>query len=241
MKLFVCIFDDPRLLPHFLRHYARFGITEFHIATPPDLARDVAQASDGFAVTQYQQFDVADSYTGGVSAVTGMRNLAQGPDEWVVIVDLDEFVEFGEPVEAIVAELELEGANVARGILWDRFPIDGRPKAFDDSSDLPSLYPVRARLTKNLMGGEDRKGVLVRGHLISRGAHHVFHDQRPSRRMFEISHYKWNDRSLDRVRLAYRMNEAAATGWAHEYKRVLDHYEEHGRFAWETFGGEVTR
>ena len=24
-----------------------------------------------------------------------------------------------------------------------------------------------------------------------------------------------------------------------EFKRVLDHYDQHGRFAWETFGGEI--
>jgi hypothetical protein len=35
------------------------------------------------------------------------------------------------------------------------------------------------------------------------------------------------------------MCSAARTGWENEYKKVLDHYEMHGRFAWETFGGEV--
>ena len=29
----------------------------------------------------------------------------------------------------------------------------------------------------------------------------------------------------------------AGIGWAVEYKRVLDHYDRYGRFAWETFGG----
>ena len=38
MKLFVCIFSDARLLPHFLSHYTRFGVSEFHIAAPPRLA-----------------------------------------------------------------------------------------------------------------------------------------------------------------------------------------------------------
>jgi hypothetical protein len=28
MKLFVCIFSDARLLPHFLSHYTRFGVIE---------------------------------------------------------------------------------------------------------------------------------------------------------------------------------------------------------------------
>ena len=40
MKLFVCIFSDARLLPHFLSHYTRFGVSEFHIAAPPQLANE---------------------------------------------------------------------------------------------------------------------------------------------------------------------------------------------------------
>ncbi len=99
MKLFVCVFDDARLLPHFLEHYDRFGVTEFHIAAPPHLANTIADVSRNYRAIQYNDFNVAGSFTGGVEAVTKMRELAQGPEEWVVIVDLDEFVEFPEPVD----------------------------------------------------------------------------------------------------------------------------------------------
>ena len=85
------------------------------------------------------------------------------------------------------------------------------------------------------------KGVLVKGHLRSRHAHHQFYDERPYSQMLEISHYKWNDRAIDRTRLGYEMCAAAGSPWDFdgEFKRVLDHYEQHGRFAWETFGGEI--
>ena len=239
MKLFVCIFDDARLVPHFLRHYARFGITEFHIAAPPHLAHYIAEKSKGFAVRQYNSFDVAESFTGGVAAVTEMRMLAQAPDEWAVIADLDEFVEFGAPVQAIAERLEKARHNIARGIMYDRLAADGQPTAFDDASDLPRLYPVRARLTKEIMGGVDRKGVIVKGHLKSRGAHHSFHGEKTDKSMLEISHYKWNDRSLERVRAAYEALSANGIGWANQYKKILDHYEAHGRIAWETVGGEL--
>ena len=45
----------------------------------------------------YTGLDVDDSVTSGTSAVSAMRAAAQGEDEWVVIVDLDEFVEFKGP------------------------------------------------------------------------------------------------------------------------------------------------
>jgi hypothetical protein len=239
VKLFVCIFDDARLLPHFLRHYDRFGITEFHIAAPPHLAEYVSTVSAGYEVVQYNDFDVADSFTGGVSAVTDMRERAQESDEWVVIVDLDEFVEFDAPVPGMLASMEAEGANVARGIMYDRFTVDGRPRPFDDDSDLPSLFPVRARFARDVRGGMDWKGVLVKGRLTTRPSfgHHFFEGEVVYSKVFEISHYRWNDPSsaLERTQQAYEMS----LDWADEFKRVLDHYATHGRFAWETFGGEL--
>jgi hypothetical protein len=241
MKLFVCIFDEAQLLPHFLKHYARSGVSEFHVARPEDLADYITTVSGGYRVVQYGEYELAETVCGGVSAVAGMRERVQGADEWVVIVDLDEFVEFGGPIETIVAQAEAEGANVVRGILYDRFTADGRPTAFDDDSDLSAVFPVRARLVKEVMGGVDHKGVLVKGLLRSKGAHHNFHDERPSRRKLEISHYKWNDPTLRRTKQAYEMSRAAGRDWSIEYKRVLDHYASHGRFAWETFGGELTR
>src|SRR5439155_18737393 len=124
----VCIYDDARLLPHFLRHYARFGISEFHIAVPKHLANYVDVASKDYNVRQYGDLDVADSFVGGVSAITDMRMLSQEANEWIVIVDLDEFAEFSEPLQHIIAKMEVEGANVARGIMYDRFSADGQPK-----------------------------------------------------------------------------------------------------------------
>ena len=208
---------------------------------PQHLANSIDDASRNYKVIQYHDFDAAASFTGGAEAVTKMRELAQGPEEWVVIVDLDEFVEFPEPVIDLVGKVEAEGGNIARGIMYDRFAIDGQLKAFDDYSELSALFPVRARFRSVVMGGNEIKGVLVKGHLRSLAAHHKFHDERPYSEMFDISHYKWNDRALDRTRLARDMCAAANSPWDFdgEFKRVLDHYERHGRFAWETFGGEI--
>jgi hypothetical protein len=241
VKLFVCVFDDVRLLPHLLRHYVRFGVSEFHVAAPPLLANDITGASRKFRVIQYNDLNAAGSFTGGTEAVTKMRELAQGPEEWVVIVDLDEFVEFPESVIDLVRKVEAEGANIVRGIMYDRFAIDGQLIAFDDNSDLTALFPVRARFRRVVMGGNEIKGILVKGHLRSHRAHHEFYDETPYSQILEISHYKWNNRAIDRTRLAREMCSAANSPWDFdsEFKRVLDHYEQHGRFAWETFGGEI--
>ena len=77
MKLFVCIFSDARLLPHFLSHYTRFGVSEFHIAAPPRLAEEVLGMSGNHSVALYSGFDVDESVTGGTAAVSAMRDAAQ--------------------------------------------------------------------------------------------------------------------------------------------------------------------
>ena len=239
MKLFVCIYDDARLLPHFLRHYARLGVSEFHIAAPQHLAAAIRRHEDSYKIVLGTDLDVADSFMGGVAAVTEMRRRAGSEDEWIVIVDLDEFLELPVSVDEMSRRIEAEGANIARGIMYDRFAESGQPTGFDENSVLATLYPVKARFTKDVMGGVDFKGVILKGHLKSQGAHHIFEEEKIYSRILEISHYKWNDRSLDRVRSAHELLSTAEVKWAWQYKAILDHYDTHGRFAWETFGGTL--
>jgi hypothetical protein len=240
MRLFVCVYDDAGLLPHFLRHYGSVGVTQFHVAAPPDLADVVTRSSNGFDLVRHEGLDVADSLTGGSSAVMMMREQVQAQDEWSVVVDLDEFVEFGSQVTEVVARMDDEGANVARGIMYDRFAVDGQPTAVDQAADLESLFPIRARFIKEVMSGYDLKRVLVKGLLrpCAGAGHHVFEGERPASQVFDISHYKWREGSVERMRRAYEIVHGSGVPWSHEYKKVLDHYDRHGRFAWEEFGGE---
>jgi hypothetical protein len=94
MKLFTAIYDDARLLGHFLRHYDRCGINEFFIAVSPACASVVGGFTNNYKISLFEGLDVAESVLGGITAVTEMRRMRQQDHECVVIVDLDEFVEF---------------------------------------------------------------------------------------------------------------------------------------------------
>ncbi len=239
MKLFVSIYDDARLLSRFLAHYRSAGVTEFFIAVAPALKSAAAQAAAGFEVTLLETPDVQDSFTGGAVAVTEMRRRFQGLSEWVVIVDLDEFVEFPGDISGIIDAADREGANVVRAIMWDRFSRDGRLVSFEPRGDLRHAFPIRARFIKDVMQGTDYKGVLVKGVLESLVAHHEFADQQVASQVLDLSHYKWFDGAIERVGRAHRMLSDAGRSWTDEYQRVLDHYATYGRFAWEEFGGEL--
>jgi hypothetical protein len=238
LKLFTTIYDDARLLGHFLAHYDRAGVTQFFIAVAQGYESGVRPFTPAYRITICEDLEVADKYPFGVSAATEMRRRCQDADEWAVVVDLDEFVEFPKPIFDIIADAEKEGANVVQAIMYDRFSADGKPRGFDASSDLSVLFPVKARFIK-AMGGADHKGVLVKGLIQPAGNFHNWKGQVVHSEVLEIAHYKWTDRIIDRVRSDYRLTSEAGIPCAIEYKRVLDHYGRHGRFAWEEFGGEL--
>jgi hypothetical protein len=178
---------------------------------------------------------------GGTAAVTEMRRRYQADDEWVVIVDLDEFVDFREPIDAITSTADLENADIVRGIMYDRFSADGGLADFAPDDELESVYPVKSRFFYNVMGCGDHKGVLVRGQMqsVAGVGHHLFEDERLCSKLLEISHYKWIPGALDRLRDAHRRYVEAGIPGEIEYRRALEHYARHGRFAWETFGGQL--
>jgi hypothetical protein len=237
MKLFTAIASDARLLEPFLRHYKKAGVSEFFVAVAPELKAAVEPFRGPYRITVCDGFDVADSLLAGSSAVTAMRRLHQADDEWVVIVDLDEFVEFPGPIDALAGAAERAGTTVVRGMMYDRFSYDGRTVDFPPGADLAQVYPVKSRFIRNVMGGLDYKGILVRGRLRPASAHHRFEDERLYQMLLEISHYKWVGGSIERLRANYRLAADASMPWTGEYKRALDHYDTHGRFAWEEFGG----
>jgi hypothetical protein len=240
MKLFVNIYNDAKLLGHFLDHYTRAGITQFFIAAGPAFTDAVNQYKSAYNITLFQDLDVAESLF-GTSSISIMRNDYQDIDEWVVIVDLDEFVEFTDNIYTIIANAEKTGATVVRGIMYDRFSADGRLADFKPDSELSSIFPVKSQFILTVMGGCDHKGVLVRGHLASavRALHHRFEGERLSAQLLAISHYKWFTGAIARLRVNYRIMLEAGSPWAIEYKRALDHYDKHGRFVWEEFGGKL--
>ena len=240
MKLFTALYNDAKLLGHFLRHYANAGVTNFFIAVSPEFGDRLDQFRDSYQIMVMADLDVADSVMGGTAAVSEMRRIHQHEDEWVVIVDLDEFVDFQEPVEAILSTADRENANVVRGIMYDRFSADGQLNDFAPGDDLAKIYPIKARFFHNVMGCGDHKGVLVRGHIKSAAGvgHHLFEDERLCSKLLEISHFKWIPGALDRLRDAHRRYVEAGIPGEIEYRRAVDHYARHRRFAWETFGGQ---
>jgi hypothetical protein len=240
MKLFTAVHDDTMLLEAFLGHYAAAGIDEFHIAVPSALAPTIAPLVEKYDVNLHTASAVVDVNYGSANVIGELRGRHQGDDEWVVIVDLDEFVDFTDDIADILASAEAEGANVVRGTMFDRFSVSGKIVGSEAGSDPAKAYPIKARFARNVMLGYDQKGVLVRGRLtgVPGADHHWFVGERIASANLEIAHYKWTPGSVDRLKDRCPQLRRAGTDWVSVYERAIDHYESHGRFAWEQFGGQ---
>jgi Glycosyl transferase family 2 len=246
MKLFTSIFDDTRLLPYFLHHYARAGIDEFHMLAPSDSVGELSSLAPEYHITvsTIDWTAMSESFSRGdlATAVLGeVRAHHQADDEWVVILDLDEFVDFGGPIDTVIVRAEAEGANVVKGVMYDRFSADGRTIDPIDGASLDETYPVRSRFIPNVMLGCDDKAVIVKGRLEgAQGAeHHQLVGERAASTVLTIEHFKWTQGSVDRLRARCRKLQELGTSWWIEYARAIEHYETYGRFAWEEFGGEL--
>lgn len=241
-KLFTSVFDDARLLPHFLHHYSSAGIREFYVAASPEREEEIERLASGYRV-RVCCADVSDSYILGqaTEAMQQLRKRYQAHDEWVLVADLDEFVSFPDGIDTVIRSAEGEGANVVRGVMFDRFSADGKPVDFEPGADLAAQYPVRSRFIRDVMLGYDHKAVLVKGHLpgVPGGGQHWLVGENVASTVLDIDHYKWTGGSVERLRERCRLLAEAGVDWRVENERVLQHYDTHGRFAWEEFGGEL--
>ena len=216
------------------------GVTELFIAVAEDLGSAVRPFMSHYQITLCEDLGSPTNTPSGVNAATEMRQRYQNANEWALVVDVDEFVEFPRPISDIIAAAEAEGANLVHAIMYDRFSADGQPRGFDSSTDLALLYPVKTRFIRDVIRGADWKGVLVKGDIRPAGNFHNWKGQIIHSQIITISHYKWTtDRIIDRVRTDYRITSEMGLPSTNEYKRVLDHCERHGRFAWEELGGEL--
>jgi hypothetical protein len=242
MKLFVSITAHATLLPHFLRHYSAAGVTRFFIAVEKGLEEQVRRSASAFPVEVVLGLDTAETIEGGTAAVTKMRTECAGPDEWVVLTDLDEFQLHPLGLASTAAAADDQGANVVRGNMIDRVASDGRLKPFGPDDDLWQLFPERCYITALLQGGLSYKCALVRGHLESGRtddglslAHHHMRGEHVASSTVEILHFKWNAEALERMTCAIARTQAAGQPFWVEYERVLSHLRRYQRLNWEDF------
>ena len=231
MILLTSIYDDVRLLPHFLQHYEELGVTQFYCVAQVDQNRALLDEIAGHA--RGHRFVVAHVMQGTFhpwpiyQQLDAVRQRYVRPDEWILCADLDEFLDPDVSIGELVARCEDAGADYAKGVLVDRIAANG---AFPPLGDGPlgAQFPLAAALTGKLLRAYVDKVPIMRGSCPVQDGLHQTTGRPLLAAPVSVFHYKWFDGVQERMidRLYTRMLNGEGC-WP-EAKRFVDYVRHTG-------------
>jgi hypothetical protein len=231
MDLLTSIYDDARLLPHFLRHYEALGVSRFYCVAHMDQNQALLDQIAGH--TRGHHFVVAHVMRGTYhpwpvyEQLDAVRQRHVRPDAWVLSADLDEFLDARVPVAELIARCEAAGADYVKGILVDRIASDGTFPPLG-AGPLGPQFPLAAALTGKLLRAFVDKVPLMRGTCKVEDGLHKTTGRPLEGPPVSVFHYKWFDgvhaRMVDRLYTRMLNQEGC---WP-EAKRFVDYVRRAG-------------
>jgi hypothetical protein len=237
-KLFSVVIRATPLLPHFVRHYASIGFTDWIVAVHPScqhmdwksLAALSPMRIHREACYPWPQNGLRDSLW-----VNGLRaKCISSPDEWHAMADIDEFYEYPMPL-AELTEAATE-ANCIVGEFVDRVALDGSLPPVKSNIELSEQFPARTCLTRSLLQSENRKVMLCRGEQALSGGHHYMLKEKIFIRQGFVHHYKWNSEVIKHLTAkkgasARQLHES----YALQMRKFIEYIEQHERIRVDDF------
>ncbi len=239
MIMIAPIYLDATILSHFLRHYSELGFREFHFAintqSNPNIVSEVERISEGYPV----HIDIVDDFDYTAPAMSKrlntIRKRCADPDQWISVLDVDEFYELPpprseshSPLSEFLEWCDKHGYDHARGRLIDRIANDGSFPQLRSSPSLAEQYPLKRRLTRKLIGGDDRKVVLQKARCEILGGHHrIRGGQSRAKIKLLVNHFKWKHGVVERLRERLDVLERLGKPWADESRKTLAHIDQH--------------
>lgn len=181
-------------LAHMLEHYRSIGIESFfvnlHLADEQDPAREQVE-------------EIAHRFGCGIASVTVghwqlvlqqlyLKPREQYPSDWFLLADQDEFQVYPAAIQDVIQDCGRW--DYIRGCFVDRIARDGRFPALLPEKPVWDQYPLGGMLTSQILRGDPRKVVAVRGPLtLKKGNHHAYEGTAcPSRDYYiPVHHFKW--------------------------------------------------
>lgn len=146
LKLISHVNGDSDLIEAWLKYYRRLGVEHFHLILhgPPEENEHLLSFKDSFPIV------IEDEYEGAFECEQKKNRLdallARFTDQWIILVDSDEFVEF--PYRSIpdtIQALGRAGANLMAAPMLQRITIDGSldsPLVIEDPFEVFPLCSV---------------------------------------------------------------------------------------------------
>lgn len=261
IRLASVVGGDTALLGYSIAHYRALGVESFHITrqvedeADPRLAESAALLRD--QGLEFSRVCVSPWHE-DLNARLIRETMAQAPDDWWIIADLDEFQVYDRPLPEVIGSCEDGGYDYVRGAMLDRVaadgalvdpePYDGRPndgRPNDGTTNggrsnggrpIWEQYPLAGLVTFRLVRGIPTKVTLARGTVeLDYGQHRAWNgNPAPGDVCYpQVHHFKWT--ATARTRLAQRAAAYSSGRWKTvdraviaESVRILQHIRENG-------------
>lgn len=241
VKLACCIgvsrheyFSFP-FLAHFISHYLGLGIK------PDDFLLTLSSPQHDGDIKQVEEFLSAfeikpakyllgpyDCYRFYQSNFELMAQCS--PEDWIVLIDFDELIEFPLPLPLFVKELNAKRLNAATGFLVDRLAPNGEFAEILPGIPIWEQFPLKLAITRDIVEGCHLKTCVFRNYLKASMGHHIIKHQKYSRPfpdLLKVHHFKWDStlpKRIQRTRDQFRSNPGRYH-WYHEVDNLMRHID----------------
>jgi hypothetical protein len=222
------------VLAHMLEHYRSIGIESFfvnlHLSHDEDPVREQVEA-----ITRRFGCGIASVRVGNwllMQQEVYLRPREQYPSDWFLVADQDELQVYPAPIQEVIRDCARW--DYIRGCFVDRIARDGSFPAVRPKETLWDQYPLGGMLTTQILGGDPRKVVAMRGPVpLKPGNHHALVGKACPTRDFYIPvhHFKWTAGLA--MRLGARAESQKQCGF-HEWHES-DRFVEYNRLS----GGRI--
>ncbi|MCI5141046.1 MAG: hypothetical protein D3909_04820 [Candidatus Electrothrix sp. ATG1] len=224
---------DIRLLEQNLQHYLSLGVERVFLSVHAygDKGEKVLRETSSRVKNKKYKTEIVDIHRGkdiedGQRCRRIMRNNCQKED-WVIVADLDEFIQFPVPPFDIVNFCEKNRYDYITGRFLDRIGAEGNLPVLLPDQPVWDCFPIGVRLTREVAKGCDRKVTLTRAWIeLDDGHHHAKQGREcPANECSSIvHHFKWDASSIDKCQYMKELHQSTGKPWGHEYQRILDFF-----------------
>ena len=158
-----------------------------------------------------------------------LRQREQYPSDWFLLADQDELQVYPAPIQDVIADCGRW--DYIRGCMIDRLARDGGFPPLAREQPVWDQFPMGGALTPQILAGDPRKVVAVRGPVVLLpGNHHATEGKPcPTRDYYiPIHHFKWIAGIEEKLRLrAEEFQRGGFTNWT-ESARFVEYYRRSG-------------
>lgn len=233
----------PILTQHFMKYYKNIGIENFLIIVN-SLTDNNKELNDTLDILS--KYNIYPEIWIGIYDVHTYREKRLAlqythcsKNDWVVGVDLDEFVGFPNEYKSFPELLNYcdnNKINCVRGIFVDRISDTGELKKIESYPDISIQFPIKCEITKLINKAWVSKIIAFKGDMETITGHHYLSYEYEKNAVYypeilDVNHYKWDITIIDRIKklISIPNYNNIDIGWYEEGNRFLKYINKNGK------------